>query len=557
MYFLQGEMERQGYADKEVVHTESYFPSSHRLALGHRQHANSIVRTAALSLAQGTDRFSFCWTLHDCEDYWGTQHYGCIGVIGRRPEYNPKPAAPAFATMTRLLDGITYDGVVETGSHSAFCLRFKAPDRLVYALWTIRGTRPIRLGAAEGTELRRVDENGNAFPLALEGGEAEVALSPTPVWVVARGGEIASARVGEPAYGAAPEGHVVSLEDFEGPAWSYSPDPYHRFAENHWDVRRVPGPMDSELVRSEERGSTVWRLRLTEAPAEKPFISWYGVFTPPEPVEIPGKARALGIRARGNSGWGRIVYELEDAEGESYLSCGTKDAWNCDDTHSWSYFNFDGWRYMEFPLPGSSPGDDYREKDSVWWGHTGDGVVDLPLRLVRVIVEMPTHLIYADRQVAVEELSVELDDLVAVYRDAEMATESPVELQRAARGAVRAESEGAALPNPIRRLREEGGLEAPEILGLRLPEQRRAGDRVHVRIRPMPQAAEYQVWVSAYPDGRGAQVMAGGAEPELLVSRLRPEVPLYLFATYKDAEGGQSRPSAARKTVLTDEFPMK
>jgi hypothetical protein len=90
--------------------------SSHPLALGHRGSADSVVRTAVLSLANGTDRFLACWTLHDCEGYWRSQHYGCIGLIGRRPEYNPKPAAPAFATMTQLLDTAKYDGSLPANS---------------------------------------------------------------------------------------------------------------------------------------------------------------------------------------------------------------------------------------------------------------------------------------------------------------------------------------------------------------------------------------------------------------------------------------------------------
>jgi len=85
LYFLNQEMKKLGYK-KEVVHVESYYPSSHPLALGHRGSADSVVRTAVLSLANGTDRFLACWTLHDCEGYWGSQHYGCIGLIGRRPE---------------------------------------------------------------------------------------------------------------------------------------------------------------------------------------------------------------------------------------------------------------------------------------------------------------------------------------------------------------------------------------------------------------------------------------------------------------------------------------
>jgi len=108
-----------------------------------------------------------------------------------------------------------------------------------------------------------------------------------------------------------------------------------------------------------------------------------------------------------------------------------------DDTHSWSYFNFDGWRYMEFPLPATSPGDNFKEKDHLWWNPGADGIVDLPLKLTRIIVEMQTHQIYVNEVLPCEGLAVELDDLMAVYDSPEMMTSKPVEVQRAAAGIVK------------------------------------------------------------------------------------------------------------------------
>ena len=83
------------------------------------------------------------------------------------------------------------------------------------------------------------------------------------------------------------------------------------------------------------------------------------------------------------------------------------------------------------------------------------------------------------------------------------------------------------------------------------------GTRVVVTIKPVAGAKEYRVYVSAYADGAGAQVMAKGAEPEILVTRLGPELPLHLFASYMDADGKESKPSPGRRIVLKDEFPMK
>jgi len=316
--------------------------------------------------------------------------------------------------------------------------------------------------------------------------------------------------------------------------------------------------MESARVRSDERGSTVWRVALAERPEGKPFVRWYGVFTPPAPIPLPGKASAIGLQANGRSAWNRIIYEITDAKGEIWQSIGVRDAWNCDDIHSWSYLNHDGWRWMEFPLPGNAPGDDFREKDSVWWNHSDDGIVDLPVRLSRIIVEMSTHQIYVNEALPVEDLSVEFDDLTAVYADAEMMTDKPVAAQRAAAGVLRPSRETTpALPNPLEELSRAGVGAPPEILRLEPPETGHDGTRIFAVVGPVEGAAEYRAWVAAYPDGRGAQVFAKGPDPKLLLRRLKPNLTLYFFATYLDAEGKESKPSAAHRSVLKDEFPMK
>lgn len=557
LYFLKQEMKRLGYEKKELIHVESYYPSSHRLALGHRGSADSMVRTAVLSLALGSTRFFACWTTYDCEDYWGSQHYGCIGIISRRPEYNPKPAAAAFATMTRMVDTAQYDGYVDTGSRTAYCVRFKDSGKWIYCLWTIRGTRPLTLHAAAKSQLVVTDENGNSKPLDLADAKCRVTVSPTALWVTATGGPIEKVEAGQPVYQETPGVHRVLLEDFEKSDWNYDPNPYPSYAFNEWDVVRTPGTMKSQRISSAHRGSKVWEVSLTEAPEGKPFVSWYGVYAPAQPLPIPGKAKALGIYANGNSGWGRILYEVVDAKGEVFQSIGTKDDWNCDDVHSWSYFNFDGWRYMEFPLPANSPGDDYREKDSVWWNHSAEGIVDLPLKLNKVIVEIQTHQIYVDEMLPVKSLTVELDDLMAVYEDAETMTDKPVQVQRAASSMLKPKPSGVGLPNPILGLVEKGVGEPAEIVKLYAPEREYDGTRIHVSIKPVEGAKEYQVWVAAYEDGRGAVVQVKGDKTEPLVTGLRPATPLYFFVTYTDAAGKQSKPSKGVRALLRDEFPMK
>lgn len=563
LYFLKKELEQRGYASKELVHLESYFPASHELALGYRGQADSIVRTAVLSLALGTTKFMHTWSLHDCADRWGSQHYGCCGLIARHPEYNPKPAAAAFATMTRMLDMARYDGWMATGSFSAFCVRFRADDRWVYAVWTIRGSRPLRLRpAAESVRLERVDENGNLFDVHMRDGEGEVVLTPTPQWIVARGGSLAEVHAGDSFYTEGPGPYRRVLDDFERVSWRVRSLPYPRFASNHWDVVREAVPLQIEPIQSADRTSAVLRVSWAGPyPTNKPCVGFYAVLEPSQPIRIPGQARALGMYGKGASQWFRVVYELQDAQGETWLSCGQKDAWNADDIHSWSYFNHDGWRYMEFSLPANAPGDHYREASSYSWGCDEEGIVDLPLTLTRVIIEMRTHVLYVNEMLPVTNFTIELDDLMAVYDTPYFMTDEPVRLQRAAYDVWRPTVLSAVLPNPIETLREKGVGDPPVIERIYPPEEGVAGDQVYVRIQPVAGARQYTVYVSAYEDGRGAQAAGQVRDPQqpftIWVNRLQPAIPMYFFATWTDKEGRESKPSTPRKTVLRDEFPFK
>jgi hypothetical protein len=561
LYFNKEARERLGYADKPYHHFESYFPSSHPLGLGERGHAQSIVRTAVLSMALGTERFIECWAFQDCSDYWGSSHYSNCAMFTRQPEFNPKPGAAAYATMTQVLDTAKYDGYLPTGSTSSYCVRFKDPDKLIYAMWTFNGTRPATVSVAAGTELVKIDEGGNKSPVPVTGGTATLELSPTPFWLIARGGAIEKVELGEPAYAPPSDAPTVLLENFKGADWTYSSKPYPDYAENHWDVRRLPGEYAFSFEDSAERGGKVLKATLTKA-GEGPLVGWYGVFTPPKPIEIPGKASALGIWAKGNSGWGRIIYELEDANGQKLRNIGNKDQFNCDDIHSWSYLHFDGWKYMEFPLPGNLPGDNYREKNSVWWGHSEGKPVALPLKLTRIIVEMPTHIVYVNDLLEVKEQGVELSDLVAVYDSEEMKTDLPVKTQKANEGLFQiTKSDASVLPNPIKELLTTGTDAIPEIDDVLPPEAQNDGTRARVTLKPVKSAKSYKIWLSAYPDGAGAKetrVTPSESDPaNLLVRGLAASVPLYLFATSVDEEGKESKPSPARKVILKDEFPFK
>ncbi len=588
VWLLDQAMKEHGYDDILTTHTESYFPTSGPLGLGWRRSADHYVRLPILSLAMRPEiTFWATFSLHDCSSYWGAQHYGEVGVISRMPEANPKPAFAAYATMSRLLDPGQYQGYIPTGSLSAYCLHFICREDNIYPMWTVRGAREARIRLEEGADAVMVDESGNEFPLDKdEDGWISVRLTPTPFWVISKGlikevvlgepdhtfvrsehplmdtmfGDGTGRRRYRPENQVEPGGHNVLLDAFETP-WNHLPGPYEPHAKGHLGAPRYDGPMSSGIVQCGEKNTAVWEIRLQEPDVQRELAAWYAVFEPDAPIEIPGSARALGVWADGRSSWGRIVYEIEDAGGEVWRSIGSRNEWNCDDIHTWSYFNYDGWRYIEFPLPGHLPYDNYRAKDTVWWGSDGgNNVVELPVKLKKIIIEQRTHHIYAEDLLEVEDPSVRLSRLKAVYNDAESMTDAPVELQRATAGLLDKKWEGRTplLPNPIADLSETGVGEPTAFVSLSPPDEYDGlVTQLDIELRPVEGAREYRIYVAAYEDGSGAVRIARGEEPALTVRRLQPGLELYLFAAYTDAEGRESKPTPAHRILLIDDFPFR
>ena len=224
---------------------------------------------------------------------------------------------------------------------------------------------------------------------------------------------------------------------------------------------------------------------------------------------------------------------------------------------------------MTFPLPATAPGDNYREADSISWSGDGDGIVDLPLKLKRIIVEMRPDMVYVSDMLPVADLSLELDDLTAEYESARDQTDEPVKLQAALQD-VLARAPLRPLPNPFEDLEKRGTGQPPTIEKVYPPDQDNNGRRLFLEVKQVTGAARYRGYVAAYSNGRGAQPLAvdeqskhayagalKGHPNKLYFDGLRPDRPMYLFVTTIDKDGQESKPSAIRQVVLKDEFPFK
>lgn len=521
-----------------------------------QQEADHTVRAVLILASYDTTRFLGWPGASHCAGAWGEQHYGS-GLLEPIPLLNPRPVFSAYATMTRQLNRMNFVKIVPTSSPTVFCMQFKHYKRgeLLHVLWTLRGTRPVSIDAVKGFTV--FDSMDNVVPVKSGDGKSTFTIGTAPIYIrdLRRDPKIT---LGTPDHSdAKPGAHAVALADLGEGSWKLSTERDKDYEDNHLEfIRRFPGEFSLHPAAGPDGKNKALAVRLEKQPKERRTMPFYSTLVPAKPIVIPGKASHLGLWVKASSDWGRVVYCLKDAKGERWLSIGKKDEWNVDDTHNWSAFNYDGWRYLTFEMPANAPYDLYREAGTTFWGnHGGDMNVDLPLTLEKIIVERRTHVIHATEQLPAATDDVLLGTLLAEYAMPADKTEEAVRLSRLRMPLPTAAPE---LANPIKKLTEASTVAGPEITKVNPPEREYDGRRCHVHFAPAKDAKTYDLWVSTYADGRGAVLLGKDwAAPGQLLTGLSPNVDLYVFVVAKDPSGKTSRPGKAFKINLKDMFPQR
>lgn len=589
LYLLKEEYRKFGEPNPFLPYVEGVFVPTEPGACTWRGQADRYHRWALISLAYGITHFYSGWFAFDCGNYYGAEHYGGCGIQRRIPYCDPKPAYATYATMTRMLDRAKFDRWLPTGSLSTFCLRFtREKGGPVYALWTVRGKRPVGLTLAADGAATVHDSMDNATTVKTQNKVATIEIGESPVYVT-DAGDIVSIALGKPDHSGAiawarnrneetwlsgpvvkpvPVAKTITLGSLGDGSWTIKHEHDTLYETNNYDAKRFLGRMSAKVVTDAERPGNALAVHLEKQDTVRKTMPWYSVLVPRKPVVIPGKSKALGLWVKAHSDWGRVVYCLRDAKGERWTSTGARDQWNCNDVHSWSSFNFDGWRYLRFETPSHTGYDNFREFGTTWWGHVsgadvdaggadvdagGDGIVDLPLSIEKIIVERRTHVIYVNDIQPADPSDVLLGELIAEYGTAFDATDGAVAQSRVRMPLPKTH---ALPPNPIAAL-AQNPLPPVQLKGVRDPDWGYDGTRCHVDFTEAPGAVQYQVWVGVYPDGSGAVQMGRMTRSGQLLQGLRPETTFYLWVTYTDKDRKQSKPSNRLTIKLVDAFGQK
>lgn len=559
LYMTRKEMEQAGVKNPLLPMYEGPCVPSGPGAITEQEQADITIRNSLLLMVYGIDVQNGGFPGFDTASYWGEQHYG-FGVMNRVSLETPKPAYTALATLTRHLNRANFNKWVKTGSLNTYALQFKhyRTGKLVHVLWTLRGKRPATIHPA-GAKIVVFDQNDNELPLTTKDGQVTFSIDQSPCYLE---GLTADAQItlGEPDHSdSLPSEQSQKLASLGDGSWTISTQQEKEYEESHLPyIYRYPSKMTAQAVDAPKaQGGKALAVNFPQPEKDRVFVPYYSVLKPAGPIQIPGKASHLGLWVKANGDWGRAIYFVRDAKGEQWINVGTRGAWNCDDLHSWMSFNFDGWRYLRMEMPANSPFDQYREAGNAWWGpySSGDGNIDLPLTLEKIVVERRTHVMYVDDPQPADRSDVLLGDLYAEYAKPVDATSESVELA-AVRMPVPKDVKG--LNNPIEQLVASGVGPAVKIERITLPNQEADGTQCYVHFPKVDGAKQYDIWVATYADGRGALNLGKvWKEPGGLVKGLRANQDFYLFATYTDADGKVSKPSAPYKINLEDFFGMK
>jgi hypothetical protein len=344
--------------------------------LGQPRQAAFIARDILISLAYGFERVSPAIIMDTGNAYYNTL-WGAGGLCRRYPLLYPKQAYVGVATATRVLDRATFAGKHETGSRTVYALAFRRADgREVTALWTTVGEADVEVAFAQRATVETVAFLGAADTRRARSQTVTVGTSPLYLVSDQPAGPV---RVRRRRYAPPPPAFAVAESMTATNRWMLDPGDPAMNSRNPELPFRQPGSFNLRAVKDTEKGVCL-EVALVKQGDLEPLISEYTFLKAVEPIAAPGTPTDIGLWIKGDSGWGKLVFEIEDANKTVWRTEGTWHDWPGDLS-----VNFDGWRFLRYPIDGSSTERNLSPSDR-WNGGKGDPGFPIRLRGLYVVV---------------------------------------------------------------------------------------------------------------------------------------------------------------------------
>jgi hypothetical protein len=316
--------------------------------LGRQKHAEFYVRDVLLAHAYRYQHIS-PGLLYDAGNAYAHTLWGAGGICRRYPLLYPKPAYVALAALTNALDQVQFRRKVPTGSLTVYALEFdRADGRRAYAVWTPRAAVQLALEFPPDARLELTDFYGAVSTPSVGAGRLALTVGPAPQYLLATK-PLTTAHVLRQITEPSPPAFRVADKLDDASAWSLCHDESLTKASGELP-RHFPGKFSLRPVEDEERGRCL-ELELHGDSTLSDYIGEYGAITTTKPAPIPGEPHTLGVWVKGNSSWGKLVFEFQDAAANVWRTHGNE--W-----HDWPgelSINFDGWHLIQFPIAAQSP----------------------------------------------------------------------------------------------------------------------------------------------------------------------------------------------------------
>ena len=315
--------------------------------IGERRQAEYYVRDLLVCLSHRFDLIS-PGVFYDVPSPYYSTVWGAAGILLREPYGYPKQAYAAYAALTYALDGVTFIRPLDTGSSTVYALEFKRCDgQYAYAFWSARGEVRFEIDA-EG-EGRLIGFFGDERKLAS--GRSAVDGGTSPVYFVS-GKALKGVRIAGRAFAADERiaaGAKVAAKLDKAADCILEPDPFLKSTTANFLPIYEPGDFALREVKDEEKGDCL-EIALNKKDGERVsnYITEYTTLRLKEPKALAGEPELIGVWVKGNSNWGQVHFEIEDAEGEVFKGMSTGKSWCCD-IYDWpgnTAVNFDGWSYV-------------------------------------------------------------------------------------------------------------------------------------------------------------------------------------------------------------------
>jgi hypothetical protein len=325
----------------------------------------------------------------DC--YYNDSTYGSGAVCQRYPLLYPRPSLAAAATLTKVLDQVKLRRQIPTGSHSLFALEFERGKETVYAMWVPRGEAEISMNFDADAAFTVIDLYGRSREIKTSGRKLDIKVSTSATYLV---GNLPNAKISvlkrmfpenEPPKNLQIASRMDNLKDWE---LHLGKDYRLHDPESKYLPLLTNGTFDLRQVEDPEKGKCL-ELELIPKGKLPELLQEYTSISLRNPQALKGEPNTIGVWVKGNSSWGRIKFEFEDAQGEKWFSTG-----RFSDRPGLLSLDFDGWCFVSFPITGNSKINVFNPEDvSKQWESNDDGKIQYPIKLTGIAVCFPRKAI--------------------------------------------------------------------------------------------------------------------------------------------------------------------